>query len=131
MSGVSAAPSGRALIERQMTSTCRIFTMGDPVTDPTTGEVTRTEIDAVTTKCRVRPRGSRISTGANAGGAEVIVTGYIVSVPFDFTPVPRDFQRLVVTASPDPGLVGMSLQIRDVALGDAISARRLLCQVAE
>jgi len=32
--------------------------------------------------------------------------------------------------SPDPGSVGLSLEIRDVARGDAISARRLLCQEA-
>ena len=128
MSAVSAAPSGRSLIERQMTSTCRIFTVGDPVTDPSTGEVTRAEIDPVVTKCRVRPRGSRGSTGSEAGGAEVIATGYIVSVPFALTPPPVNFQRLVVTASPDPSLVGLSLQIREVARGDAISARRLMCQ---
>lgn len=131
MSGISAAPGGRALIERQMTSTCRIFTPGDPVTDPTTGEVIRAELNPVVTKCRIRPRGTRSSTGANAGGAEVIVTGYVVSIPFDFTPVPRNFQRLTVTDSPDPGVVGVTWQIRDVALGDAISARRLVCQEAE
>ena len=113
-----------------MTSTCVIFDLGDPVTDPSTGEVTRPELNPVTTKCRLRPRGSRASTGAEAGGAEVIVTGYIVSVPFDLSPPPKDKQRLRILTSPDVSAVGLALQIRDVARGDAISARRLLCQEA-
>jgi hypothetical protein len=118
------------LIEAQMTSTCVIFDLGDPVTDPNTGEVTRPELNAVTTKCRLRPRGSRASTGAEAGGAELILTGYVVSIPFALTPVPKDKQRLRILTSPDPGSVGLALEIRDVARGDAISARRLLCQEA-
>jgi hypothetical protein len=130
VSALSAAPAGRALIEAQMTSTCVIFDLGDPVTDPNTGEVTRPEMNSVTTKCRLRPRGSRASTGAEAGGAELILTGYVVSIPFALTPVPKDKQRLRILTSPDPGSVGLSLEIRDVARGDAISARRLLCQEA-
>jgi hypothetical protein len=113
-----------------MTSTCRIFTRGGPVTDPDTGDVTYAEVDPVETKCRVRPRGSRSSTGAEAGGAELIVTGYIVSVPAGLDPPPVDLQRVVVLTSPDASLIGLPLEIRDVARGDNISARRLICQEA-
>lgn len=113
-----------------MTSTCRIFSRGGPVTDPNTGEVTYAEVNPVVTKCRVRPRGSRASTGAEAGGAELIVTGYIVSVPFDLSPPPANLQRVVVLTSPDASLIGLPLEIRDVARGDNISARRLICQEA-
>ena len=68
--------------------------------------------------------------GAEAGGAELIVTGYIVSVPAGLTPPPVDLQRVVVLTSPDASLIGLPLEIRDVARGDNISARRLICQEA-
>jgi hypothetical protein len=108
-----------------MTSRCRIFTTGDPVTDPETGQVTYLEVDPVVSPCRVRPQGSQ-SGDAEAGGAEVVSSGYVVSVPFALTP--RVFQRLVVTSSPDSSLVGIPLEIRQVARGDNITARRLLCE---
>jgi hypothetical protein len=120
---------GRALAERQMTSTCRIFTAGAPVTDPTTGEVTYGEQGAITTPCRVRPNGSAGNSGGNGqdvGGAESIAAGFVVSVPFAVNA--SVLQRLTITASPDPSLVGLSLEVRQVARGDNITARRLLCE---
>jgi len=109
-----------------MTSTVRYFTVGDPVTDPVTGEVTPSEVGPVTCIARVRPATMR-DYPSQAGGAEVFATNYVVSVPFAQTPVPAVKQRLVVVSSPDPALVGASMQIRDVALGDQITARRMLC----
>lgn len=108
-----------------MTSTCRIFTSGSPVTDPDTGAVTYPEQDAVTTVCRVRPNGT-LSSDGESGGAELIGSGFVVSVPFAV--VASALQRVVITASPDPSLVGMSLEVRQVARGDNITARRLLCE---
>jgi hypothetical protein len=113
-----------------MTSTCRIFTRGGPVTDPTTGEVTYAELNPVVTKCRVRPRGSRSSTGAEAGGAELIVTGYIVSVPATCRPLHRRTFSASSSSPPRCEPDRPALEIRDVARGDNISARRLICQEA-
>lgn len=108
-----------------MTSTCRIFTPGDLVTDLNTGEVTRDEADVVQTPCRVRPAGTQ-SAQDEAGGAEIVASGYVVSVPFAITPAP--FQRVFIETSPDPSLVGLAMEIRQVARGDNITARRLLCE---
>jgi len=107
-----------------MTSTCRIHTAGELLTNLETGEVTHAEVDPVTTKCRVRPNGTQ-AADTDSGAAEVIASGYVVSVPFAITP--KVLQRLVVETSPDPSLVGLSLEVRQIARGDHITARRLLC----
>lgn len=109
-----------------MTSTCRIFITGAPVTDPETGAVTYGELDPLETPCRVRPAGTQAQGNGEVGGAEAVTSGYVVSVPFAVTV--QELQRVVVTSSPDPSLVGLSLEIRQVARGDNITARRLLCE---
>jgi hypothetical protein len=129
VSALSTAAQGRTMARQQMTSTCRIFTAGPAVTDPITGAVTHTELNPVTTACRVRPAGTSGNsggTGQDVGGAESIAAGFVVSLPFAVTPTL--FQRLVVTQSPDPSLVGLPLEIRQIARGDNITARRLLCE---
>lgn len=126
MSAAQAALRGQRLAERQMTSTVRFFTEGDPVTDPETGEVSPSEVDPVTCPARVRPMSMR-DYPALAGGEQVFAANFVVSVPFSQEPIPRVKQRVVVVSSPDPALVGMAMQVRDVAAGDQISARRLLC----
>lgn len=117
--------TARARAESLMTSTCRIFTPGAPVTNSTTGGVTYPEVDPITTPCRVRPAGTQSGDG-DSGGAETVVSGYVVSIPF--TLVASVLQRVVITDSPDPSLVDLSLEIRQVARGDNITARRLLCE---
>lgn len=108
-----------------MSSTGHYFDVGAPVTDPSTGEVTRAELNPHTTRCRVRPATMR-DFPAQAGGAEVFASNYVVSVPFDLTPAPHVKQHFKVDASPDPALVGIELQIRQVAYGDDVTARRML-----
>lgn len=118
-------PFARQAAESLMTSTCRLFTPGAPVTDPETGMVTYTETGVTRSPCRVRPNGYAQSHDSEVGGAEVVATGYVVSLPFTATPVV--LQRLVVESSPDGSLVGLVLEVRQVARGDNITARRLLC----
>lgn len=120
----AAAP--RMAAERLMTSVGHYFDIGDPATDPATGEVTRVELNPHSTKCRVRPASLR-DFPAEAGGAELFAANFVVSVPFGQSPPPRVKQGFVIDESPDPALVGVAMQIRDVAYGDSISARRLLC----
>lgn len=129
MTAARAAELGRIFAESLMTSTCRIFTPGPAVTDPNSGAVTYPEQGVVTSPCRVRPAGTSGNSGGNGqdiGGAEAIAAGYVVSLPFAVTA--GILQRLVVTASPDPSLVGLSLEVRQVARGDNVTARRLLCE---
>lgn len=109
-----------------MTSTVRYFDLGDPVTDPSTGAVTRPESNAHTTKCRVRPATLR-DYHSMAGGEELFASNYVVAVPYEQAPPPQVKQHCVIVASPDPAMVGVELQIRQVAYGDNVTARRMLC----
>lgn len=125
MTAPAAAAMGRRMAESLMTSTGHYFDLGDPVTDPVTGEVTIPEIDPQTCICRVRPATMR-DFPAQAAGEEVFASNYVIAVPFTQAPVPRVKQHFVIDTSPDPALVGVELQIRQVTLGDNISARRML-----
>lgn len=109
-----------------MTSTLRYFTLGPQTTDPTSGAVTQPELNPHTAPCKVRPATER-DFPAQAGGGQVFSSNYVVSMPFAQTPVPTVGQRIVVESSPDPAVVGAAMQIRHVDIGDAITARRMLC----
>lgn len=122
----AALGNARALAESLMTSTCTAFTPGENLTDPQTGEVTQVQDVAWFGPCRVRPNGATQASAGTAGGAEVFTFDYIVSIPFAVDAV-HEGQRLTITASPDPALVGLTLEIQMVARGDAITARRLAC----
>ena len=114
-----------------MTTTCSIAPPGTtPVMDPETGEVTFPDGAAVYAgPCRVRPAsGPGGSSGtAQVAGVELFRFDYLVSVPFSVAGV-QERDRLKITASPDPALVGVELEVRHVDRGEHLSARRLQCQ---
>ena len=112
-----------------MTSTCLLFGVGEPVTDPVTFEVTTPEVPVYTGPCRVRPAsgaGGDSAAGAVAG-VENLSFDYLVSVPFSVTEV-RERQRVRILASPDLALVGVEVEVQHVDRGEHISARRLQCR---
>ena len=121
----AALPELRVEAEQNMTSTCTVFAPGEPITDPNTGEVTSAQETVWFGRCRVRPAGREGST-LTVGGAEAFTFDYLVSVPFNVTDI-LEAHRLTVTASPDPALVGITVEIRKVDRGDSITARRLAC----
>jgi hypothetical protein len=127
VTATSVAIRGRLAAEREMTSACTIAPRGTtPTTDPDTGEVTFPAGTPVYSgKCRVRPAGTQGST-LEAGGAEVFAFDYLVSVPFSVTGV-QEGHRVTVTASPDPALVGVTVEVQKVDRGEHITARRLSC----
>lgn len=110
-----------------MTSTCSIAPPGvEPVTDPETGEVTFPDAVAVYTgKCRVRPAGTQ-GRPTEAGAQELREFDFLVTVPFSVAGV-RKGHLVTVSTSPDPALVGLLIEVQDVARGEHITARRLLC----
>lgn len=125
MNVAQVAAMGRAMAESMMTSTCTVFTPGEPITDPATGEVTEAQETVWFGPCRVRPADTQASAMA-VGGEEVFIFDYLVSIPFAVDSV-IEGQRLTVTESRDPALVGITVEIRKVARGDDITARRLAC----
>jgi hypothetical protein len=123
-----ALPDLRAEAEALMTSTCSIAPPGtEPVTDPDTFEVTFPPGTAVYTgPCRVRPASQGQGSSATAGGAEVFSFDYLVSIPFAEADV-REGHQLTISASPDPALVGVVVEVQKVDRGEQITARRLFC----
>lgn len=62
-----------------------------------------------------------------AGEAPTPLYAYVVSVPIQVADV-RHQDRVLVTASPDPALVGLDLRVRFVDHGAQLAFRRLGCE---
>lgn len=123
-----ALPELRAEAEANMHSACTIRgeATGEPTTDPDTGKVTPAEGALIYSgPCRVRPAGT-VQDSRESGGAEVFTYDYVVSVPTFVTAV-IEGMSCRIDASPDAALVGLDLEIQQVARGEQITARRLAC----
>lgn len=111
-----------------MTSTCTVFTAGQPVTDPNSGEVTRPATTIWSGPCRVRPAATGLTAlSDDIGGGELFRFDYRVSIPFEVDVVVEG-HRLTITDSPDPALPGLTMEVQRVDRGDDVTARRLICQ---
>jgi hypothetical protein len=121
--------AARSRAESLMSSACTIFTSGEPVMDPQTGQVTTGQDVVWDGPCRIRPASGPggNSTTRDVAGAETYTFDYLVSVPFSVGNV-LEGHRLTITDSPDPALAGITLEIQHVDRGDALSARRLQCR---
>lgn len=126
VSAASVALRGRAMARSLMTSTCTVFESGEPITDPTTGEVTDSHETIWFGPCRIKPGSTQASVAENMG-LEVYDYDYLITIPFEVTDV-IEGHRLTVTDSPDPALVGITVEIRKIDRGDTITARRLACR---
>jgi hypothetical protein len=126
VSASGTAALGRARAESLMTSACTVFTPGAPITDPNTGEVTGRRptvwfgpVPGAPGRPAVEPADDRRRRGVRlrlprvgpVRGHQLVIEGH----------------RLTVTASPDPALVGLTVEIQKVDRGDNITARRLAC----
>ncbi len=123
-----ALPELRAEAEANMLSVCTIRgeATGEPTTDPDTGRVTPAEGAPIYSgPCRVRPAGTQADS-RESGGTEVFMFDYVVSVPVSVTAV-IEGMLCHIDASPDAALVGVNLEIQQVARGEQITARRLAC----
>lgn len=121
-------PLARATAEDGMTSTCSIRARGtETTTDPDTGAVVAVPgAERYAGKCRVRPAG-RDAQEFTTPGDQPFSFDYLISVPFSVAGI-QEHDRLTITASPDPALVGIEVEIQKVDRGEHISARRLACQ---
>ena len=119
--------SVHAYAEALMDSTIQFFTSGDPVTDPSTGEVTTVQQVVWSGPCRIRPA-AYVARSVEVGGAEMFTYDYLVSIPWSVTEV-IEHMRGTVTSCPDLALAGVTVEVQKVARGSTISARRLACTV--
>lgn len=128
MSADGAATRGRQRARALLTSQCTVFTTGEPITDPVSGEVTRTATTVWSGPCRVRPAATGLTAISEViAASELFRFDYRISIPFEVDVV-FEGHRLTVTSSPDPGLIGLTVEVQRVDRGDNITARRLICQ---
>lgn len=128
MSASDVARRGRVRAQALQESRCTVFSTGEPTTDPNTGEVTRVQTVVWSGPCKVRPAATGLTAlSDDIGGGETFRFDYRVSIPFEVDVV-FEGHRLTVTSSPDPALLGLTLEVQRVDRGDHVSARRLICQ---
>lgn len=127
MTATDVAARGRVRARALLTSTCTVFTTGEPVTDPNTGEVTRAQTVVWSGPCRVRPAATGLTAlSDDIGGGETFRFDYRVSLPFEVDVI-FEGMRLTVTACPDTAMIGITLEVQRVDRGDCLTARRLIC----
>lgn len=116
----------RAHAESLMTSTCTIRARATETTTDVDGETVDVPGAIVYAgKCGIRPANAA-SSSLTFGGGEVFTFDYLVSIPFAEAAV-TEGHRVRVDSSPDPALTAAEWEIRKVARGDRITARRLAC----
>ena len=107
-----------------MTYTCRIERLAEPVFDEATSMMTSATATTIYTGvCRV----FEVSGGAPITINEdaVVIQSTQLVIPFDATPVPvRDDEVVILTAQFDPALVGKRFRIMDAAKGGDLRASR-------
>lgn len=119
------AALGAAFAESLMSAACEITERpGEPVTDPETWEVTIPAGALIYAgKCHIRPAGGGAT---QVEGGEEFTYDFLVSIPAAVSGVTGG-HLLTITASPDPDLIGITLEISKVDRGDYRTARRLQC----
>lgn len=97
MSAESVTLRGRKAAEALMVDACRITSGGDVVTDPDTGEVTRTRTTVYEGKCKVQSKDSAVSN-PEAGEASFTVVSRQIHIPANAAEV-LDGYEVEITAS--------------------------------
>jgi len=97
MSAADAVLAGRREAEALMVDSCRITSAGDVVTDPDTGEVTRTRTTVYEGKCKVQSKDSATSN-PEAGGAAFTVVSRQVHIPANAAEI-HDGYEVEITGS--------------------------------
>lgn len=97
MSAESLAQRGRLVAEAQMIDSCRITRGGDVVTDPDSGEVTRSRSTVYEGKCQVQSR-EGAAASPDAAGASFTVVSRVVKIPANAADV-LDGDEVEITAS--------------------------------
>jgi len=122
----NAGVLGRQL-RKHMTAACQLGNAGQPYTDPETGEVVRPFDVLWSGPCLVRPERRAIIQQV-VGGEVMGIKRYAVLVPVG---TPRDANRVRVTSSGDPDLVGQELVIEEDPFDDWQAVRTMVCTFAE
>lgn len=123
VSAADAAASGRLAAEQQMTDRCVIERTG-AVQTGADGTDTTPITEVYEGVCRVKPAGTAAVIPSGTAPAET--WQYKVSIPYGEAAV-HSYDRVTVTDSEDPTLVGLRLQVRNIDRGTSVTARRMWC----
>ncbi|WNI16618.1 DUF6093 family protein [Actinacidiphila sp. ITFR-21] len=124
MSAAGAAASGRVAAEQQMTDRCVIARTG-PVRTAEDGTDTRPAVQLYEGICRVKPASTAAVVPSTTAPAET--WQYKLSIPYASGAGIASNDAVVITASQDPTLIGLHLQVRNIDRGTHITARRFWC----
>ncbi|WP_333770941.1 DUF6093 family protein [Streptomyces sp. IBSBF 2435] len=124
MSAADTAAAGRAAAEQDMTDRCRIERTGPVATSADGTDTTPVTVlyDGI---CRVKPAGTAAVVPSATAAAET--WQHKLSIPYAAGAGIRSNDRVVITASDDPTLAGLRLQVRNIDRGTHITARRIWC----
>lgn len=113
-----------------MSDSCEITRGGgERVFDRNTGKYVTTPGALVYRgRCRVKPTDNADQV-VEAGGQNVSLFPYVVSVPIDVTAFEVDDLVTITSSVLDPALSGRVLRVRQISVGSHITARRLGCEV--
>lgn len=134
MAGIDLTNARKRVADRVYLDRCSIFrdpaTSTDRVLDDTTGELIEGPGDAdVTTlatnvRCSIRPGSSTVAS-RDVSSTETIAASWTVSMAYDEAPVMIIGDRVVLTVSADPMLLGLDLFVSEVESGTLRVARRV------
>lgn len=127
MSGIIPGPvaaSGRSAAQNLMTDTCRIERTGPVVTSEDGTDTTPTVL-LYEGPCRIKPAGTAAIIPSATAPAETWQNK--LSIPYAADVDIRSFDRVTITASGDPTLLGRRFEVRNVDRGTHITARRIWC----
>ncbi|PJN24060.1 DUF6093 family protein [Kitasatospora sp. CB02891] len=122
--------AGRAAHEELMVDTVQVLAPGSPVYDSATGATVRPDSRVLYSgRARVKPAAA-VSETAQTGQRLVVQRRYEVALPWSVaalgTVVPG--VQVVVDASPDPRLAGLTLWVTSVAESATATAWRLAAE---
>lgn len=127
MTATAALESGRRIAASLMLDTCTIGTLGDPVTDPNTGEVTVPLVPLYTGSCKVQTYEAQESN-PEAGGATMTVQRYAVHVPVGSYAPEVGHVVEIAAAALDPNLTGRRYRVVALLHKTLATAYRLGCE---
>lgn len=130
MTAAGAVQAGRRAAEALMIDACTITRgAGSTAFDPNRGEyVTTPGATVYSGRCRVKPQ-DNADRVVEAGGTNVSLFPYVVSVPVDATAYQVDDLVTVTSAALDPAMQGLVLRVKQIAAGSQITSRRLGAEV--
>jgi hypothetical protein len=111
MTAQSITLAGRRAAERLMVDTCAITRVTSTVTNPDTGQLTRTSIPVYTGKCRLKLPVA-IGRPDDVGGAQEFTQHPILSLPATTTGVQIDDLVTITASALMPSLVGRVFHVR-------------------